>query len=90
MTAALIVLGIAVVVLLIVTLRLARRGRAAGSDAKAQAWAPSIPAPTANVAVVTRYERWMGRVELEKLGARRRDLGRPVADPAVRHLAAAG
>ena len=70
MTAALIVLGIAVVVLLIVTLRLARRGRAAGSDEKAQAWAPSIPAPTANVAVVTRYERWMGRVELEKLGAR--------------------
>jgi hypothetical protein len=69
-TAALIVLGIAVVVLLIVTLRLARRGRAAGSDEKAQAWAPSIPAPTANVAVVTRYERWMGRVELEKLGAR--------------------
>jgi hypothetical protein len=69
-TAALIVLGIAVVVLLIVTLRLARRGRAARSDEKAQAWAPSIPAPTANVAVVTRYERWMGRVELEKLGAR--------------------
>jgi hypothetical protein len=69
-TAALIVLGIAVVVLLIVTLRLARRGRAARSDEKAQAWAPSIPAPTANVAVVTRYERWMGRVEQEKLGAR--------------------
>jgi hypothetical protein len=69
-TAALIVLGIAVVVLLIVTLRLARRGRAAGSDDRAQAWAPSIPAPTANVAVVTRYERWMGRVEQEKLGAR--------------------
>jgi hypothetical protein len=69
-TAALIVLGIAVVVLLIVTLRLARRGGAAGSDEKAQAWAPSIPAPTANVAVVTRYERWMGRVEQEKLGAR--------------------
>ena len=69
MTAVLIVLGIAVVVLLVVTLRLARRGRAVGSDEKAQAWAPAVPAPTANVAVVTLYELWMSRVEREKLGA---------------------
>ena len=31
---------------------------------------PLDPGAAANVAVVTRYERWMGRVELEKLGAR--------------------
>jgi hypothetical protein len=69
-TAVLIVLAVAVVVLLAVSLRLARRGQAAGSDKKAQAWAPVVPAPTANVAVVTRYERWMSRFEQEKLGAR--------------------
>jgi hypothetical protein len=69
-TAVLIVLAVAVVVLVAVSLYLARRGRAAGSDEKAQAWAPVIPAPAANVAVVTRYERWMSRFEQEKLGAR--------------------
>ena len=69
MTAVLIVLGIAVVVLLAVTLHLARRGLPAGSDEKAQAWAPAVPPPKANVAVVTLYELWMNRVEQEKLGA---------------------
>jgi hypothetical protein len=35
------------------------------------AWAgAAVPAPTANVAVVTLYEIWMRRVEQEKLGAR--------------------
>jgi hypothetical protein len=68
-TAVLIVLGIAVVVLLAVTLHLARRGLPAGSDEKAQAWAPAVPPPKANVAVVTLYELWMNRVEQEKLGA---------------------
>jgi hypothetical protein len=67
--AVLIVLGIAVVVLLAVTLRLARRGLPAGSDEKAQAWTPAVPPPKANVAVVTLYELWMNRVEQEKLGA---------------------
>ena len=69
MTAVLIVLGIAVVVLLAVTLHLARRGLPARSDEKAQAWAPAVPPPTANVAVVMLYELWMNRVEQEKLGA---------------------
>ncbi len=69
MTAVLIVLGIAVVVLLAVTLHLARRGLPAKSDEKAQAWAPVVPPPKANVAVVTLYELWMNRVEQEKLGA---------------------
>jgi len=68
-TAVLIVLGIAVVVLLAVTLRLARRGLPAKSDEKARAWAPAVPPPKANVAVVTLYELWMNRVEQEKLGA---------------------
>jgi hypothetical protein len=68
-TAVLIVLGIAVVVLLAVTLRLARRGLPAGNDDKAQAWAPAVPPPKANVAVVTLYELWMNRVKQEKLGA---------------------
>ena len=69
MTAVLIVLAIAVVVLLAVTLQLARRGQPARSDEKAQAWAPAVPAPKANVAVVTLYELWMNRVEQENLGA---------------------
>jgi hypothetical protein len=73
-TAVLIVLAIAVVVLLAVTLQLARRGQPAGSDEKAQAWAPAVPAPKANVAVVTLYELWMNRVEQEKLDA---DAGLP-------------
>jgi hypothetical protein len=68
-TAVLIVLGIAVVVLLAATLHLARRGLPAGTGEKAQAWAPVIPPPKANVAVVTLYELWMNRVEQEKLGA---------------------
>jgi hypothetical protein len=68
-TAVLIVLGIAVVVLLAVTLQLARRGLPAGSDEQTQAWAPAVPPPAANVAVVTLYELWMSRVERERLGA---------------------
>jgi hypothetical protein len=68
-TAVLIVLGIAVVVLLAVTLHLARRGLPAGSDDKVQARSPVVPPPKVNVAVVTRYELWMNRVEQEKLGA---------------------
>ena len=68
MTAVLIVLAIAVVVLLAVTLHLARRGQPAGREEKAPPWAPAVPAPTANVAVVALYELWMSRVEREKLG----------------------
>ena len=69
MAAVLAVLGVAVVVLLVITLRLARRGRAQGGDEPAHAWAPAIPAPRANVDVVTMCELWMRRVEREKLGA---------------------
>ena len=103
MTALLLALGVAVVVLALISLQLTRRARAAarqagtradsrspaGSPAEApgeiprvprprnpavppaSAWAKEeVPAPTANVAVVTRYEIWMRRVEQEKLGAR--------------------
>lgn len=70
MTAVLIVLGVAVVVLLAVTLRLARRGRPVPSDEKPPEQTRSVPAPAANVAVVTRYELWLGRAEQEKLAAR--------------------
>ena len=69
MAAVLAVLGVAVVVLLVITLRLARRGRAVASNEKAHAWPPAIPPPTANIAVVTLYELWTRRVEREKLGA---------------------
>jgi len=114
-TALLLALGVAVVVLALISLQLTRRARAAarqagtradsrspagspaGSPARrpagspaeapgeiprvprprnpavppASAWAKEeVPAPTANVAVVTRYEIWMRRVEQEKLGAR--------------------
>lgn len=76
MLALLVVLAVAVVVLLAVTLRLARRVRAVGGgDDRAQARAPAVRAPAvrapaANVAVVTLYEIWMGRAERDKLGAR--------------------
>lgn len=95
MTALLLALGVAVVVLALISLHLARRARASarrtgsGSPAAgpaevprvprprnpavppASAWAKEeVPAPTANVAVVTRYEIWMRRVEQEQLGAR--------------------
>lgn len=99
MTALLLALGVAVVVLALLSLHLTRRARAAarkagnraesGSPAggpaevpkvprprnpampPASAWAKEeVPPPTANVAVVTRYEIWMRRVEQEKLGAR--------------------
>ena len=70
MLALLVILAVAVVVLLAVTLRLARRVRAVGGgDGRAQARAPAVRAPTANVAVVTLYEIWMGRAERDKLGA---------------------
>jgi hypothetical protein len=98
-TALLLALGVAVVVLALLSLHLTRRARAAarkagtraesGSPAggpaevpkiprprnpavpPASAWAKEeVPPPTANVAVVTRYEIWMRRVEQEKLGAR--------------------
>jgi hypothetical protein len=69
--ALLVLLAVAVVVLLAVTQRLARRVRAVGGgDDRAQARAPAVRAPTANVAVVTLYEIWMGRAERDKLGAR--------------------
>lgn len=67
MTAVLAVLGVAVAVLLVVTVRLARRRPAAGSSERA---APAIVPPETNVAVVTLYELWMRRVERERLGAR--------------------
>ena len=73
MTAVLAVLGVAVVVLLVVTLRLARRRPAAQSEPAAQSGeraAPTVVPPETNVAVVTLYELWMRRVEQEKLGAR--------------------
>jgi hypothetical protein len=67
--ALLVILAVAVVVLLAVTQRLARRVRAVGGgDDRAQARAPTVRA-TANVAVVTLYEIWMGRAERDKLGA---------------------
>jgi hypothetical protein len=69
-TAVLIVLAVAVVALLAVTLHLARRGLPAESNEKGAARAPAVPAPAANVAVVTLYELWMSRVEQEKLAAR--------------------
>ncbi len=76
MTAVLIVLAVAVVVLLAVTLHLARRGPEAGSADGAQPSVPAVPPPAsavpprpANVAIVTLYELWMSRVEREKLGA---------------------
>jgi hypothetical protein len=75
-TAVLIVLAVAVVVLLAVTLHLARRGSVAESGESSQPSAPSVPVSAsavpprpANVAVVTLYELWMSRVEREKLGA---------------------
>jgi hypothetical protein len=69
--ALLVILAVAVVVLLAVTLRLARRVRAVGGGGdRAQPRAPAVRAPTANVAVVTLYEIWMGRAERDKLGAR--------------------
>ena len=85
MDALLIVLGVAVVILLGTTLRLAGRQRATEIDAGPQARAPGETAPTANaataqaanaaapqmanVAVLTRYEIWMRRVRREQLGA---------------------
>ena len=63
-------LGVAVVLLLVIILRLAWRGRAAGTDAGGQARAPAENAQRANVAVLTRYEMWMRRIEREQLGAR--------------------
>jgi hypothetical protein len=98
-TPLLLALGVAVVVLALISLHLTRRARAAARDAgiraesgspavdpaevprvprprnpmvpPASAWAKEeVPPPTANVAVVTRYEIWMRRVEQEKLGAR--------------------
>jgi hypothetical protein len=77
MVALLIALGVAVVLLLVVNRRLAWRQRATQIGAGTQAWAPgqAPPAahaetsPTANVAVLTRYEIWMRRVRREQLGA---------------------
>jgi len=69
MVAVLIGLGVAVVLLLVITLRLAWRQRATGSDARVQARAPGETSQTANVAVLTRYEIWMRRVRREQLGA---------------------
>jgi hypothetical protein len=63
------VLAVAVVVLLAVSLRLARRVRAVGGgDDRARV--PAVRPPAANVAVVTLYEIWMGRAERDKLGTR--------------------
>ena len=67
MDALLIGLAVAVVLLLITTLRLARRQRATGTDAGARAQAPGEASHTANVAVLTRYEIWMRRVRREQL-----------------------
>jgi hypothetical protein len=69
MVVLLIGLVIAVVVLLVITLRLARRQRATQIDAEPQARAPGETSPAANVAVLTRYEIWMRRVRREQLGA---------------------
>jgi hypothetical protein len=118
-TALLLALGVAVIVLALISLYLARRARRAAAQTRtraepgspaaspdgrsargpardpakgpakdqavvprvpkprnpmvppASAWAKDeVPAPTANVAVVTRYEIWMRRVQQEKLGAR--------------------
>lgn len=74
--ALLIVLGVAVVLLLVVNRRLTWRLRATEIDALPQAQAPGetsptasvATAPTANVAVLTRYEIWMRRVRREQLG----------------------
>ena len=66
MTVLIAVLGVVVVVLALVTLRLARRLR----SAKRNASEPAVPPPIVNVAVVKLYEIWMRRVELEELGAR--------------------
>jgi hypothetical protein len=60
------VLGVVLVVLALVTLRLARRLRTARRDASE----PVVSPPIVNVAVVKLYEIWMRRVELEELGAR--------------------
>ncbi len=71
MVALLIGLGVAVVLLLVMTLRLAWRRRATGMDARAQVLAPAETTQTGNVAVLTRYEIWMRRVQREQLGFRR-------------------
>jgi hypothetical protein len=84
-----VILGVAVVVLLVVTVRLARRGRTAGADTEGQAPAPAAPPPVGNVAVVTLYELWMRRVEREKLGARD-DAGADLGDLLAEVLYAAG
>jgi hypothetical protein len=67
MTALLIGLGVAVVVLLVMVLRLASRAREV--DAGVQAPAPAEATPATNVAVVTRYDTWMRRVQREQLGS---------------------
>jgi|SRR5450755_1187535 len=69
MVALLIVLGLAVVLVLVITPRLSSRQRATQIDAGAQARAPGETSPAANVAVLTRYEIWMRRVRREQLGA---------------------
>jgi hypothetical protein len=68
MDALLIGLVVAVVLLLITTVRLAWRQRGTGIDARTQARAPDETSQTANVAVLTRYEIWMRRVRREQLG----------------------
>jgi hypothetical protein len=88
-TALIVILGVAVVVLLVVTLGLARRGRAAGGDPGGRAPAPAVPALVGNVAVVTLYELWMRRVEQEKLGGQS-DAGADLGDLLAEVLYAAG
>jgi hypothetical protein len=68
MVVLLIGLGVAVVVLLVITLRLARRQPTIQIDAEPQAQAAGETSP-ANVAVLTKYEIWMRRVRREQLGA---------------------
>jgi hypothetical protein len=69
MVVLLIGLGVAVIVLLVITVRLARRQPIRQIDAKPQAQPTSETSPPANVAVLTKYEIWMRRVRREQLGA---------------------
>ncbi len=96
----LVALGVAVVILLVLNRRLAWRQRAIEVEAGAQVQAPgetppaanAESAPTANVAVLTRYEIWMRRVRREQLGAwdeNWKDLSRTGQYAAWRQLAEA-